>query len=61
MWLIPFCHQWILKIFGRSVKLFVNHNGGTVKTSFNFQGQEVTREFKWVIVSYQSLIRPQGF
>lgn len=61
MWLIPFCHQWILKIFSRSVKLFVNHNGGTVKISSYFQGQEVTREFKWGIVSYQSLIRPQGF
>lgn len=61
MWLIPFCHQWILKIFSRSVKLFVNHNGGTVEISFNFQGQEVSREFKWGIVSYQSLVRAKGF
>lgn len=61
MWLIPFCHQWILKVFSRSVKIFVNHNGGTVKISSVFQGQEVSREFKWGIVSYHSLIRPQGF
>lgn len=61
MRLIPFCHQWILKISSRSVKLFVNHNGGTVEISFNFQGQEVSREFKWGIVSWQSLIRPQCF
>lgn len=51
MWLIPFCHQWILKIFSCSVKLFINHNGGTVEIRFNFQDQEVAREFKWGIVS----------
>lgn len=61
MQLIPFCHQWILKISSHSFKLFVNHNGGIVKISFNFQGQEVSREFKWGIVSYQSPTRPQGF
>lgn len=51
MWLIPFCHQWILKSFSCSVKLFINHNGGTVEIRFNFQDQEVAREFKWGIVS----------
>lgn len=61
MQLIPPCHQWILKIFSCSVKLLVNHNGGTVKIGFDFQGQEVSREFNRGIVSYQSLIRPQGF
>lgn len=50
MRLIPFCHQWILKIFSRSDKLFVNHKGSTVKIRFNFQGQEVSGEFKWGIV-----------
>lgn len=45
MWLIPFCQRWILKIFSCPIKLFVNHNGATVQICFNFQGQEVSREF----------------
>lgn len=61
MQLIPFCQQWILKIFSRSDKLFVNHNGRPVKISFNFLGQEVTGQFKWGIVFYRALIRAQGF
>lgn len=52
MQLIPLCHQWILKIFSCSVKLLVNHNGGTVKIGFDFQGQEVSGEFNQGIVSY---------
>lgn len=35
-----------IKVFSCYVKLFVNHNGGTVKIRFNFKGQEVIGEFK---------------
>lgn len=47
MWSMPFCHQWILRIFSCFVKLFVNHNGGTVNISSYFHGQEVIRQ--WVL------------
>lgn len=61
MWLIPSCHQWILKIFSHSVKLFVNHNGGTVQISSYFLGHGVTGEFKCGLVSHQCPVRPPGF
>lgn len=60
MWLIPSCHQWILKIFSHSVKWFVNHNGGTVKISSYFLGWEESRQFKSGVVSHQCPVKPRG-